>query len=91
MSYVTEVAELFLSRCQYITILSPVDYSIIAEWEKQEIPLVVVFDTLNRVFDDLSQNNKSENIESIGYFHNQIKKSFADWLQNQKDIRLCPF
>jgi len=58
MSYVTEVAVLFISRCQYITILSPADYAIIAEWEKQEIPLVVVFDTLNRVFDDLSQNNK---------------------------------
>ncbi len=40
----------------------------------------VVFDSLNRVFDNLSQNNV--NIESISHFQNEVKKHFADWLQN---------
>ncbi len=81
MSYVTEVADLFLSRCQSIKILSPMDYATIAEWEKQEIPLTVVFDSLNRAFDNLPQNNQV-NIESISHFQNEFKKHFTDWLHN---------
>lgn len=86
MSYVTDVADLFLSRCQIVVILSPTDYATIAEWEKQEIPLTVVFDSLNSVFDNLPQNNESVNIESIGHFHNEVKKGFADWLRILKNV-----
>jgi hypothetical protein len=86
MSYVTDVATLFLSRCQNIQILSPVDYETIAEWEKQNIPLTVVFDSLNFIFDNLQQNTELGNIESIGDFQNEVKINFANWLHNFKDI-----
>ena len=84
MNYVTEVANLFLSRRQDGTILSPTDYATIAEWEKQEIPLAVVLDSINRVFDNLAQSNERVNIESISHFQSEIKKNFADWLQGLK-------
>jgi hypothetical protein len=85
MSYVTEVADLFLSRCRNVKILSPMDYATIAEWEKQEIPLTVVFNSLNRVFDNLPHNIEPVDIVSIGHFQNEVKKNFADWLHNLKN------
>ena len=86
MSYVTDVADLFLSRCQNLKILSPMDYATIAEWEKEEIPLAVVFDSLNHAFDNLPQQREPVNIESVGYFHNEVKKNYVNWLHNLKDI-----
>jgi hypothetical protein len=86
MSYITEVADLFLSRCQSITILSPQDYAMIAEWEKQEIPLSVIFDSLNRVFDNVSQNSEVMKVESTDKFQFEIKENFADWLHNLKNV-----
>ena len=47
MNYITEVADLFITRSRRVTILNPMDYVIIAEWEKQEIPLAVIFDSIN--------------------------------------------
>jgi hypothetical protein len=84
MSYVSDVAELFLSRCQSVKILSPTDYATIAEWEKQEIPLAVILDSLNRSFNALPEHKKTSKIESMNYFQNEIKKNFANWLQNYK-------
>jgi hypothetical protein len=86
MSYVTEVANLFLSRCRRVKILSPMDYAIIAEWEKEEIPLAVVFESLNTVFDNLQQNIELVNIESIRHFQNEVKKNFANWLHSSKNV-----
>ena len=85
MNYVTEIAELFLSRCQNVKILSPTDYSIIAEWEKEGIPLKVVINSLNNVFDNTTQEIKPLNIESIEHFQNEVKINFANWLFNSKN------
>lgn len=84
MSYVTDVADLFLSRCQNVSILNPMDYVTIAEWEKQEIPIDIVFESLNRAFDNLPNNKELMKVDSIGYFHNEIKKNYVDWLHNLK-------
>ena len=84
MSYVTEVADLFLSRCQNVSILNPMDYATIAEWEKQEIPIDIVFESLNQAFDNLPNNKELMKVDSIGYFHNEIKKNYVDWLHNLK-------
>lgn len=83
MNYVAKVADLFLSRCQNIKILDPMDYTIIAEWEKQEIPLAVVMDSINQAFDNLPPE---ANIESITHFQTGVGKDFADWLYNLKIV-----
>lgn len=82
MSYITEVTGVFLSCCTHLTILNPTDYTIIAEWEKQEIPLVVVIDSINKVCDTFDEEETLK-IESIGHFQEAVKKSFEDWLQTQ--------
>ena len=84
MNYVTEVANLFLSRCDHIKILSPADYATIAEWEKEEIPIAIIIDSLNSGFDDIIHNIEPIKIESIGYFQNEVKKNFAEWLYSFK-------
>jgi hypothetical protein len=86
MSYITDVADLFLSRCQNIKFLSPIDYATIAEWEKQEIPLAIVVDSLNYVFDNPLQRVDLANIKSIKDFQSEVRKNFANWLHNYKDM-----
>lgn len=87
MNYISEVIDLFSSRCRKLTHLSPKDYALIAEWEKQEIPLFVVLNSINRIFDNLDQNNEFESIDVIEYFQNEVKKNFIDWLQNPKNVK----
>lgn len=81
-NYVTEIADLFLARCSGITILSPLDYTIIAEWEKQEIPLAIVLDTMNKGFEKV--NAAEVKVESIGHFQEAVKKNFREWLRKHE-------
>lgn len=83
MSYVTEVAELFLAHCPNVSFLGPADYTIVAEWEKQEIPLTIVFTAIEEGFSNY--NDDSARIESIGYFHESIKQNYRNWLQTQEE------
>lgn len=76
MNYVETVAALFLKRSGK-TFISATDYVIIAEWEKEAIPLKIILDKINRHFDDATKKNE---IESIGRFQDEIKKDFAGWL-----------
>lgn len=81
MSYVTNVADLFLSRSSRgAAILNPMDYVIIAEWEKEEIPLDIVLGSINEVCNNL---NEEIRIESIEYFQGTVKKNYKNWLQLQ--------
>jgi hypothetical protein len=49
MSYVSVVTDFFSTRQGRSFSFSPEDYAAIAEWEKQEIPLSFVLDTIERV------------------------------------------
>lgn len=79
MSYVNDVSAIFQSRCPSAPVLSPEDYTLIAEWEKQEIPFDIVADSINAVCDRLEED--TADISSIGYFHNSICDNFVLWLQ----------
>lgn len=81
MNYIIDVADLFLARCANVTILSPMDFTIIAEWEKEEIPLAVILGSINEVCDHL--NGDGGEVESIGDFQDTVKQNFIDWLQSR--------
>ena len=85
MSYVTEVAELFVSRRQTAEILTPTDYEIIAEWEKEEIPLEIVLNSINCIFDCFGTNNEHFKMKAIADVQTEIEKNFANWLQKLND------
>ena len=78
MNYIGEVTDLFRSRCGGMKILDPMDYVIIAEWEKQEIPLAIVAAAINEICDRLGDDLR---IDSISYFQETIKHNFRAWLQ----------
>lgn len=79
MNYVNEVSAVFQHRCRNVTIISPDDYRMIAEWEKQEIPIEIIADTINAMCDMAGPD--TDEISSIGYFHPTIKNNFITWLQ----------
>jgi hypothetical protein len=80
MSYVGEVANAFLSRRSGPGILRPMDYAIIAEWEKQEIPLAVVVDSINEGCGKIEC--RIDEIDSIGSFQDLVRKNFRVWLES---------
>ncbi len=82
MNYITDVSELLLARCPNIAILGPTDYTIIAEWEKQEIPLEIVFRSINEVCDKV--DGESVTAESIVDFQGRVEQNFRDWLANKE-------
>lgn len=80
MNYVNDVSTIFQSRCPGVAVLSPEDYTLIAEWEKQEIPFEIVAASINTICDRL--DGDTAEIASIGYFSSVIKNNFTTWLQS---------
>lgn len=79
MNYVQEIADLFLSLKPDKKILDAGDYSIIAEWEKEEIPLSLVRDSIQEVRDKLP-NDKLE-LDCLGCVNRTVIQNFETWLQ----------
>lgn len=79
MNYVCEISELFQSRCSNVTILSPEDYTLIAEWEKEQIPIEIIAASINEICD--RPNGSAAGIKSISYFQESIRKRFRHWLR----------
>lgn len=82
MNYVREVTDLFLSRCRDVTILSPIDFIMIAEWEKQEIPLEVILKSINEMCPDVKNGPR---VRSVADIQDTVRQDFMDWLQTKQD------
>ena len=82
MNYVETVADLFLKRSG-AAILSAADYVLIAEWEKEEIPLDTVLTSIREGLNDFKENVNDSEIDSISYFQEIIRENFAKRLQEQ--------
>lgn len=79
MSYVSTVVDFLNTRTTPDITLSAEDYTAIAEWEKQEIPLGFVLSSLDKRLIDLEASvANSDPISDIG---TDIVAEFAIWLQ----------
>jgi hypothetical protein len=76
MSYVSEASELYISLYPDQPVLSPFDYLLISEWEKQEIPLPLVLDAIRSV----SIQTVME--DGFSCLKKEIKHVYADWLRD---------
>jgi hypothetical protein len=76
MSYVSEAADLIRSLNSNNSVLSPDDYLIISEWEKQEIPLDLVLTSLREYFLVREESTESSLLE----IKPKIQNSYAEWL-----------
>ena len=77
MNYVQEIADRFLEKCQNAAMLGPADFTLIAEWEKQEIPKQVVLDAITELSTPATR--------SVTEIRSGVKQYFVDWLQRQAD------
>jgi len=77
MSYVSEIVEFVAARRGSPTLISPIEYAAFAGWEKQEIPLSLVFGVFGRGMPD----SKVTSIEDLDA---AISIQFADWLQKKR-------
>lgn len=82
MSYVSEVVEFVAARRGSPTILSPDEYAVIAEWEKQEIPVRLIFGA----FDKLDRKLETDQM-SIQEMDEVVCLYYADWLRNRYEAQ----
>ena len=79
MSYVVEVADLFLRRFPHIVMLGPEDYTIIADWGKREIPVEIVERSIDEAC--AAEPDNMRNIASVQAIDQSVKQNFREWLQ----------
>ena len=82
MSYVSTVVDFINTRTTPQLALSAEDYTAIAEWEKQEIPLGFVLHSLDRRL--MGIEAALTNADQIGEIRADIVSEFADWLQKRE-------
>lgn len=84
-NYLSEVTNLFICRRGGIAQLSPLDWTIIDQWERDGIPLRIVLRAINEVFDNLEEKYpiRKASIKSISYCQEEIEACFEEWLEMQ--------
>ena len=82
MNYINEIAEFCLALNPAKKILDGSDYTIIAEWEKQDIPLYIVLAAIN----EAAQNGRHCDpvIGSVVSLQDRIQKNYLDSLQARR-------
>jgi hypothetical protein len=79
MNYVQEIADTFLERCHSAETLGPDDFTLIAEWEKQEIPREVVIDAIMLL--------ATPSTRSVTDLRGGVKELFVEWLRSERLTR----
>lgn len=65
-------------------ILSPLDWALMEQWQKQEIPLKIVLRSIENVFDVADKNpHRTRSIKSLAFCKEEVEAQFGEWLQAQ--------
>lgn len=80
MSYVTEIADLIVELNPEQPVLNADQYTTIAEWEKQGIPLEVVRSSIYQALNDAQGGEAST--DTIRSAHRAVTVNFQNWLRN---------
>jgi hypothetical protein len=75
MNYVQEIADTFLEKCHNANVLGAADFTLIAEWEKQEIPKDVIVEAIAHL--------STPAVRSITDIGSGVNEYFFHWLQEQ--------
>ncbi len=70
---------------QDVPFLSPFDYVLLAEWEKQEIPLVLVLDAIR----EFSGRKVTFHDDHFSDLKQAVKISYANWIRNGAGLEAC--
>ncbi len=80
MSYVSEASELFISLDPNTPFLGPFDYMVIAEWEKQVIPLPLVLEAIRRI------SQRSVPADRFDRLKQEVKARYTNWLKQTTPV-----
>jgi len=78
MSYVRNVAELIIRQAGNGAVLGPEVYTAIAEWEKREIPVTVVSDSIREVCG--RRDESFDEMLPVDLFQSAVIRNFRQWL-----------
>lgn len=83
-NYFTEIEETFIRRRGRNLLLSPLDWTLIENWQEREVPLHIILRAIESVFDTAEkQPNKKRTIKSLSYCKEEIEAQFAEWAEMQ--------
>ena len=75
--YYQAIAREFLRRRGAPFLLSPRDVAVIAEWEKDGVPLEVVMEGIGRAFDGIRDRSRGTKGRSLSFCDSQVRKALA--------------
>jgi hypothetical protein len=82
--YFTEIENAFVRRRGRHLLLSPVDWALIEEWEKEGIPLKIVLATIDDIFDQVEADPKrSGSVRTLSYCKNAVESRYRSWMESQ--------
>lgn len=83
-NYFSEIEEMFVRRRGRNLLLSPLDWALIEDWKERGIPLRIVLNGIEKVFDHADkQPSKKQTIKSLTYCREEIEAQYSDWLVSQ--------
>ena len=82
--YYTEIEEAFIRRRGKHLILGTIDWDLMQSWEKKGVPLRIILNGIETVFDGLDKSPMgSKNVRSLSYCKGEIESQYEKWLANQ--------
>lgn len=64
--------------------MSPIDWALMEDWEKREVPLHVVLRSIEKVFDNQdAKAGRRRIVKSLTYCREEIEAQYEEWLERQ--------
>lgn len=82
--YFSEIERAFVRRRGRNLLLSPMDWSLLEEWEKRGIPLKIVLATIEEVFDQLdAEPDRARSVRTLSYCKDAVESRFKSWREGR--------
>ena len=83
-NYFSEIEETFNRRRGKYQFLRPIDWALMEDWEKREVPLHVVLRGIEKVFDNQdAKAGKRRTVKGLSYCREEVEAQYEEWLERQ--------
>lgn len=82
-NYFSEIEAAFIRRRGRNLLLSPVDWTLIESWQKSDIPLHLILQSIEDVFDARDKKPTKRAVKSLSYCKDEVEARYAEWLAAQ--------
>jgi len=82
-NFFTEIENEFSRARGKSSIIAPIDWQLLNEWQEKNIPLPVILRAMGDVAKNFRAQNSKGTINTLRYFAPEVEKQFADWQQSQ--------